>query len=426
VSKNNTAPVAVVEWSPNVISWVDANHGLRSASSFADAAPNLPGKDVVVAVSRRSAFVRAYRVPNAAKADVRRILQVQIGQLFPVPANELAFDFHMTQEVNGEGRLAIVAAMRSSDLHQLLSQAKAAGLRVTRVVPASFGSPMLAKNLGFESAAVVHRTEEGLAIDLVAAGELRYSRVASLPAAALAIDMEVSRTFAAAVMSCAPTIAAGGLTIPDAEASTGGWALETLGTGHLDINLETEERLAARERGKQLQRLRLSLVIMGAALVVLTQQFFRYSDAEKLASAGDARWKGQINHLNKIASTENSKAADLNLVRTAIDRGFRPAQSVGDIITAATNAAPQGIWLTGISLERGKDLILRGIVTNGDGVSKYQRALADQDRFRNVTLVFAHNTEIDNTPVVQFSISAFPVGNLPLTDPNAKKGGVKK
>ncbi|HWA83954.1 MAG TPA: hypothetical protein VG820_10990, partial [Fimbriimonadaceae bacterium] len=113
MSKRSVAPAAVVEWSTSKVCWVDEGHRLSYTDSLIDAAAALPTKDVLVALSRRSTFIRTLRVPNASKSDVRRILQVQIGQLFPVPANELSFDFHLTQDVNSEGRLAIVAAIRS-------------------------------------------------------------------------------------------------------------------------------------------------------------------------------------------------------------------------------------------------------------------------------------------------------------------------
>jgi Tfp pilus assembly protein PilN len=127
-----------------------------------------------------------------------------------------------------------------------------------------------------------------------------------------------------------------------------------------------------------------------------------------------------------MLKAEEARGAAAEKVQAAIDRGFHPAQTVTDMMATATNVAPQGVWLTGLAVERGKTLTLRGTATNGDGVTNYQRSLVDEERFRDVKLVVVNNTEIENTPVVQFSFSAFPVGNLPLTDPDAKKGGAKK
>jgi hypothetical protein len=85
------------------------------------------------------------------------------------------------------------------------------------------------------------------------------------------------------------------------------------------------------------------------------------------------------------------------------------------------------VWLTGFTAERGKPFTARGIAKTGDGVVQYLQALTLEQRLRDVKLVAsANNAKIDETPVVQFSISAFPIGNLTLADPEAKKSARPK
>lgn len=421
MSKHRFGANAVVEWSPNHVSWVDGRHQLHTAASLQEAAGQLPGKDLLVAISRRSAFVRAYRVPNAGKEEVRRILSMQIGSLFPIPANELAFDFHLTHDVNSEGCLAIVSAMRSSDLHAMHDQAKAAGLRIAKVVPSALGSVFLAQASNVENAAVVHRTSEGLAIDLIVDKELRYSRVASIPSDASGISAEVKRTFAAAVVGISPTIAAGALAIPEADYSTDTWSLETLLDANIDIDLETPEQVAARTKKRESQKMRTAVLILAGALVTLTFVYITYTEKVALSQTDVPFWTRKLNNLKKDRDKAKSKLAEAQALLANLERGFRPAQSISDVVTVASNATPPGVWLTGFSLERGKSLSLRGTATKGEAVSEFQQALVDEKRFRDVNLLFASNTEIDKAPVVQFSISLFPVGNLPLIDPEAKK-----
>ncbi|HVT14145.1 MAG TPA: PilN domain-containing protein [Fimbriimonadaceae bacterium] len=432
MSRKNVAPAAVVAWSTSSVSWVDEGHRLSTTDSLMEAAAMLPTKDVLIATSRRSTFIRTMRVPNASKPDIRRILQVQIGQLFPIPANELSFDFHLTQDVNSEGRLAVIAAIRSADLQILHSQAKAAGLRITGVLPAALGSAALAKSLHQPDAAVVHRTAEGLAIDLVAGGELRYSRVAPDPANALGIEAEVSRTFAAALMSCSPTIAAGALALPDTDVSTDTWGLETLPTAHLDINIQTPEQMARALRQAEIGKIRLATVLMGLAVVALTAQTLNYVDAAKKASSADARWRKKIGDAKSLQDAEQKKADVISGYRDVVDLAFHPAQSLSDVLAIVTNDAPKGVWLTGFTLERGKALTIRGTAANSNAVQPFTDAIrqeADkktgQLRFRDTTIVFSSSSEIDNTPVTQFSVSTFPVGNLPLEQPDIKKVGQK-
>lgn len=431
MSKKALEPQTIIEWSPAQVSWVDSSHQLVTVATLTEAAPLLPSREVVVAIARRSAFVRAYRVPNASKADLRRILQVQIGQLFPIPAHELAFDFHLSQDLNSEGRLAVIAAIRASDLQSLHSQARSAGLKISRVVPVAFGSPIVARSVGQENGAVVHRTAEGLAIDLVAGGELRYSRVAAMPATGLGIEGEVSRTFAAAVLSCSPTIAAGALALPDADYSTDLWAIEAIAGSHLDINIETAEQIYSREHKAQAARMRVAITLFGVSVILGTWQGLKWSDASNQVASVKAKWAVKQQQRKKMIDGELAKGSSVTSFKQVLDRAFHPAQMPSDAIALAANTAPAGVWLTGMSVERGKQLTLRGTATNGGAIVNYQQGLVDQKeddtaRFRNVTLVFANNTEIENTPVVQFSISAFPTGNLPIFDKNAKKVVAKK
>lgn len=419
------APQVVIEWSPNHVAWVGADGRVMEAPSLVSAAAHVDARDVVIAFSRRSTFIRAYRVPPASKGEVRRILEMQLGQLFPAPASELAFDFHLTEDSNQEGRLAIIAAVRVCDLTQMFSDAKAAGFRVTQVVPVALGSSVLAKSMSLTHCAVAHRVADGLAIDLVAGGELRYSRVAPLPTSALAMEAEVGRTFAAAALSCAPTVAAGGLALPDAEISTDSTALSALLGALLDIDLQTPEQRAAKTRSNETRRLRWSLLLFGAALIMATAYYLDWSDAQASAHHGDAVWNRKLSQ----ARATRDRAADRLSLQTSIkqilDGAFHPAQRPSDVLTVAANSAPAGLWITGFSLERGKSLTIRGTTVRSEAVYEYQDSLVNNPRFRDVKLVFANNAQIDNTPVVQFSIQAFPVGNLPLAEAT-KKGGTKK
>jgi hypothetical protein len=209
--------------------------------------------------------------------------------------------------------------------------------------------------------------------------------------------------------------------LPDAEASTDVWALDELVAAPLDVNIETAEQALARQHVGQSQRLRVALVVFGAGLILLVFQYLQYSEAATLANLGQGKWQRDINRLRTLRTAELDKGTALASLATTLNRSFKPAQTFSDVFTLASNAAPTGVWLTGMSLERGKVLTIRGVSMKGEAVVGYQTALVNEPRFRDVKLVFATNTLIENNPVVQFSISAFPVGNLPLTE-STKKG----
>jgi Tfp pilus assembly protein PilN len=332
----------------------------------------------------------------------------------------------LTNDVDAEGRLAVVAAMRESDLKTLLADAKAAGFKIERVIPAAFGSMLLAESLGHRDLAVVQDTREGLAIDLLAGGELRYSRVAPMPANPALIDGEISRSFQAVSLSCAPTLAAGGFPYAEAEYKSATHTLEALATTALDrlgINLETQETRDKRQKDLVSKRSRMALLMCAAALVAALYVYFDWSDHAEQADKANAKWNLGLTKLRKETKTLEASMTKLGATSDSLKRAFQPAQTPYDILTTIANHAPKGLWLTGITFERGKIMYIRGTSSTGEAVTAYLQALTSEDRLRDVKLVFATNGEIEKTPVVQFSIQAFPVGNLPLIE---QKKGVKK
>ena len=418
----------VIEWSSTgVVAYDVVTRQLTSASNLADLSASFSGGPVLMSVSRRSTFVKAVRVPNAGANEIKLILQTQMADMFPVPLSELSYSFRLTDDVSPEGRLAIVAAMRETDLKTLLAEAKEAGFKVGRVIPAGFGSLLLAESLGQRDSAVVQKTAEGLSIDVLSNGELRYSRVAPLPPNAQLIDAEIGRTFAAVNLPCAPTIAAGGLDFADADTISAIPSIEALATMPLDrlgIDIETREAVENREKAALNKRTRLAVLMCASAVLLMTLVLVERSDKAAEAQMGTARWQRILTGLrNDRKKAETAQNTTLKLGDT-IKRAFEPAQRVSDVFTVVTNHVPKGVWLTSLTFERGKVMYIRGTAVDSAAVGDFLAALTTEPRLRNVTLAFATNGEIDKTPIVQFSIQGFPVGNLPLAD--AKKKGAKK
>jgi Tfp pilus assembly protein PilN len=414
----------VVEWSPNeVVAYDAATRQYVRAADFDQLAKTVAGGPIVAAISRRTAFVKAVRVPNASAAEIDLILQTQMATMFPVPLSELSYSFRLTPDVNQDGRLAVVAAMRESDLQTMHLAAKSAGFKVERTVPAALGSMLLGETLGYKDLAVVQDWSEGLAIDLLAGGELRYSRVAAMPANADLLESEITRSFQAVGLPCAPTLAAGGIAMADAEYRSPSPTLELLVGSALDrlgINIETRETREKRERARSANRNRLALLLCAAAALLALLVFLDWSDASEAVRQSEAKWKRGLSGKRTDAQRIESEVAKLRATEDTLNRAFYPAQSISDILTTVSNHAPTGVWLTGVTLERGKLMYLRGTSTNSEAVANFLQALNAEIRLRDVKLVFANNGEIDKRPVVQFAIQAFPVGNLPLIDPKKK------
>jgi hypothetical protein len=392
----------------------------RTYEDFREAA-GIGGQTAIVGVSRRSLFLRTMRVPDTDPATVRQILAMQTGDLFPVGPGEVAVDFLPLSDVNADGRLALVVAIPAGDLRRIRQEAREIGLRVERVVPVALGSAIVARGIGRPDSAVISREPGGLGIDVVGGGELRHSRL--VPTTAL-LDAEVCRTFTVAGLPCGDTVAASNLNVPGAAAEAATTPLEALATGWPDewrLNLELPEEIEARTKAESRLRMRSSVFLALAAGALLAFVAQEHSEKVEAVRIQVGQQEGKLRNLHSIQKDAETKATTQVGYQNTLLRAFRPAQRVGDVTALASNLAPANVWLTGVSVERGKNLVIRGTSKDGASVTAYAQRLSSEPRLRDVNIVFANDAVMNETPVVQFSITAFPVGNLPLNEPTTKK-----
>ena len=423
MSKTAT-PEWMVEWSPVRVQAYDPV--ARTQQEGGDFATLEIGnvKGVLLALSRRTTFVKAVRVPDVDRLQMIQVLRVTAGNHLPLPANEVAFDVHITADVNLDGRLVSLVAVRSVDLKTALAAAKAAGHKVIRTVPVAWGSVFIAEKLGLRDAVIVQDTEEGWAIDLVHEGGLRYSRL--VPGNTTDLEEEVSRTCAASGVPCSDIVAAGGCSLPWANRVYDLNSLQALGerVDALDLNLEPPEDSINRALAEKNIQTRSAAALAIAALGLLGGIYFTQAADAKAAATLNQKWKNSQTKVLKDKQFFDSRRDVILASQKDLDQAFKPGQHLSDALLAASNKVTQGVWLTGASAERGKLLQLRGTALTNDNVTAYVKALAADGRFRDVRLVFANQGQINQTPIVQFSISAVVIGNLPL--PSPLTGPVKK
>lgn len=407
-------PIPVVEWSPEgVRAFLPQKGKVISGRSLAEIRSQLEGGEVVFAIARRSAFLRTTRLPDAPKSDVSKILALQVGQLFPVSPAEAAVDFYLTDDRNSEGRLAVVAAVKRDVLAALNEDMTQNGLSARAIVPAALGSAYLARDLGLSQCAVVENAVDGLAIDVIAERELRTSRVVPPPNAHM-VDEEVMRAFAIAKVPCSEAVAAGGLTYAEAGRTLPKSSLEWLSAVALPLNLEPPELVQKRAADRLARARRVAIILWLAAFLLGAVVWDFYSRDHDVVRKGEEKWKKTLSALRKTKDQAAAKYSSISKVDTALSLGFEPKQRMSDIAALLSNLAPEGLWLTGLTLERGKLATIRGTALTGDMVTKYLERLSTQNRLRDVKLAFANNGQIEKTNVVQFSMTAHIVGNLPL------------
>ncbi len=184
------------------------------------------------------------------------------------------------------------------------------------------------------------------------------------------------------------------------------------------MNLEPQEVRAAREKRRVAGRTRFGALLATATLMVLVLVWDIRDSEETVARRGEGTWARTIGKLRSIRKARLGEADGSTQARTALDRAFDVAQPLGDIAVHLGDSLPADVWLTGMAIERGKPVQIRGTAKTNDAVAAAVDALSRSDRLRDVRLLFANATRIDQSPVVQFSITATAVGNLPMPEPD--------
>lgn len=426
MSSKLTQASVVIEWAPGSVAAYDAaSHKTARGRTLSDIVPFIGSRDAVMAISRRACFVRTVNVPDASKADLIQALTMSISQHVPIGTGDACVDIRLVDEIGPEGRVATLVAMKAADLRTLQDEAKQAGIRIIATVPAAYGSWVLAGSRSIKDCAAVSENTEGMNLDIIAGGELRYSRALPPDASNGHLAPEILRTFSAAGLRAAPTLAEG-MQIPSAEYTVAKSPLEALtgsGWSSPGVEFHLPETIQMQARSGRVNRARIAGLF--CILAVLLAGSVYMSNAKAQAAVDKAQYSANstVSVLRAKAQSEKLAADNEAAMAEVLKRGFSPAQKLGDVVALVSNDLPKNAWLTNISVSRGQSLVLRGTAMTGDDVAQYVNSLSKEARLRDVKLIFANNTLIESTPVVLFSISAFPVGNLPLVDKTAKAGG---
>ncbi len=415
--------MTVVEWSPNGVRVCDPATGKTdSFAGVSEAASAISGKRVVLALSRRSCFVKAIRVPNVPKAEALLALRYQIGQHLPLDPGEASFDLVMSGDATGDGRLAVLYAVRTETLKEAKRQIEEVGAKVAAVTAACIGSACLQREVGSDTYEVVEETPEGLAIDVCVGGVVHYTRLVPL-GPELDLHDEVHRTCGILGRKPAGSVGAGGFDASGLARSIPISGLKALAERHPDtVDIQIPEEVEARARKAVSTKARTAVLLWVAAAAA---GFLVYSDYE-MASAERATLTARAARQTRDDSAKNkaltSDLAALKKKSAILDQAFDPAQPFSDVLIVVSEAAPAGLWLTGANMERGKPLTFRGTAVSDQAVKAFLDGLAVSDRLREVKLLFANNATIEETPVVNFSVQATLVGNLPMVEKEKKKG----
>jgi len=419
--RKSVAPNGLIEWSPGRVRACTPTGPVVEARGVGEVVAQVPGLAMAgVALHRRLAFVRETHTPPADAATVRQALAIQMAQQFPVPVEELAFDFAAEETITADGRPTTLVAARADTIREAAAELSQNGCRAVWYVPAGLGAVYALDSAGHQDGLVLDRNGAEVSFDVVRTGRLRHSRSVPVGDTAEELRAELQRTIAA--LECAdlpvfvcPGVPAEGVGTP---LSTG--TLQAL-AGHTatDLDLELPEIQNRRERALQGSRKRLAGLLWIAAVVLGSLAWLDRDEAAALARERNAKHKATMDRLDTVAGLLSEQKNRFEEVGKLVTVASDPAQRPTDVIRYVTNSAPSGLWFTGLTYERGRPLVMRGNALDREAISKFAANLAASDRYRDVTIVFANDAKIEDTAMIQFSVSAFVVGNLPLVEKKA-------
>lgn len=411
--------IPVIEWGVGAVRGFEPlSHRTMEADSIEELY-RLMGKpaQIGLALSRRVTLLKHLKLPNAPKEQLRQIVQIQLDQMFPVGDDELAFDF-LANAKDADGIPVTVFAVRADVLREARAQLNSLGAKVAWIAPASIASLSTDR---VPAAIVTEAIPGGLGFDVVKDGALLYSRVAVTPDSPEAMEAEVSRTAASAGVSDAKLFALGGLRTDLASSQLGQSGLEILARKPPELRFELPEQKAADEAQKVGGRRRLAYLLCAAVVVVGALVYMDRDDEQQKINKEVAKWERDNRRLKDLADQLGKRSTALGGGSDVLKQAFQPAQYPTDIIATVNEAAGKELWITGITFERGKNVLVRGTAMNQTAVALFVDALSSSDRMRDVNLQFANDAKIEETQVVNFSLTAHVVGNFPIIEKEAKK-----
>ena len=409
----------LIEWSSSKVRSFDpVTRQTGVAANIAGAlGATVSGREAIVAVAQRSVFVRTVRVPSLGQKELERMIGLEIAPLLPLPASEFVIGFRLGPASGGQGRLAVVAAIKTDLLRKIHQDASAAGLKLVGVTPLAFGAWLAARAHGMAQGAVVQTDGASLSIDILSEGELAYSRAVPVPESAEELSDEIQCTFETAGTSPGTVLSLGD-PLPGADALEPKDALEQFASWTAVekrlIKFDLPEATQAKQRGTLRAVAQRAVVAALAAVALTALAVQKQVEADHRNAAAKSAIVQKLTRANKAEATAktgySASQVDLQLIETA----FHPAQTFGDIVVEITNLVPPKAWLSGFSMERGKQVLVRGEAADHETVAKYVKALSVDPRFRDTRLVFSEQSTTAKRTTIRFAISFHAMGNLPL------------
>ncbi len=415
MSQKPQAAQLLIEWDREWVRvhFVDSSNTKEGATL--EGIEGVNGKTAILLLSRRLILQRSIALPDAQKSDVLVALKMKLVDVFPIPASELAFDYIPTMEKNDNGRVCNVFAAKISDINEIIAICSKIGIIIQQIVPAQALTLKAAEQNSLSSGIFAERFGDFVNLDVYRYGDLVSSKVVDLNT----LDNEIARM--KAMTGEGSKTFAFNVNLDGTEQKLSAPFINSYAKSSLSLDLEPEEYRITRDEKIRKDRHRKCYLLFLVGLAVAALIGDDYLGRNAALAKEEVKFQKRTKDTMTLAVSDESKAAKIKPAADLLLRSFEPAQSSSDIVKVVSSLLPVDTWLTGVTFERGKPLQIRGTSKSPELVSAYVMELSKQKRFRDVRLSYANSGDIDGVQTVQFSINAFPVGNLPLFDAGRKK-----
>ena len=205
-----------------------------------------------------------------------------------------------------------------------------------------------------------------------------------------------------------------GVLLPDPQfAEAAGQALRALGHGVASLDLVPEE--LEKERAAARNKRRLQIVAVVATICTILGAYIGSGLISKRRTE-QAALRVLSQRVDRVVAKAKSLEARQQFLTnqlSELQRALYPKYPVLDVLQELSDRAPQGIWLTGISYEKGKPLVVRGAAMSHTLAAAYADDLKRSPCFTEVAAGYSNEVTIGERRVVQFSITGIVKGNEP-------------
>ncbi len=411
--------------------WAGTGNGtvqmLASALQQAVLSSGITGKDVVASLPRRMVTLRPVRLPYAPPEELRGMLAFEAQQYVLYPLEEVVLGYHLEQDAEADGMITILlAAARRMLVEQVMAAFKLAGLRLSLLTVSSLAlAELIRDNVEPVALVAVDRTEMDVVV--TAASRVAFTRASSVADAADdSLAREIGRSISASRSELRDSaIAATYLVGESADSGSGlvrslseileapvslynrqpitgqdaetlkyapafGLALQTQSRSIARVNLIPEEPAELTARRRQSRNVAVSIVAAALVLLLGGMQVQNYlaNSAKQHQDQVDAnrRWN-ELKPRLKQRVTQDTK---ISAVYDAVNSGLDRQHPIVAILQGISQSMPDAkkIWLTDLSLQRGKTLTIRGSAMSADLATGLVQSLRKSPEFSHVRLTF--------------------------------------